>query len=229
MRSLTCERVSRLAPLFVENDLSVNVFRKVASHVEVCEACRRLVIEFRENGSLMSEACALPEFGGGFYDEIRHTVLEQIARGAESQNRLFGLRWIPATSLALALMTAAVAILSLRQAQEVPLHSVSNLPVETRTTLLTDLPPRPVGPSPRRSAITRRISARPEDLASRNEPIRTSSLFLERASTSEVSRIEIQTSNPNIRIIWLASSDNHSSRETDPDKNETGPRTKDLE
>jgi len=49
----------------------------------------------------------------------------------------------------------------------------------------------------------------------------------ERASASEVSRIEIQTSNPNIRIIWLVAADKRGAQEDNQYKGEPEPRTND--
>lgn len=68
-----------------------------------------------------------------------------------------------------------------------------------------------------------RVPVAAESVASTGGPSSSSSV---RASTSEVSRIEIQTADPNIRIIWLSPRESRESEQTnhDQDPRENGNR-----
>src|SRR2546423_12856025 len=98
MKNLNCKRASRNLPLSVAGDLPGDLDRAIVSHLSICEECGRLAREFRESQSLLAEACALPEFGAQFYDQIRNNVLDKITRDAVPSKPRFGHRWIYASA-----------------------------------------------------------------------------------------------------------------------------------
>ena len=246
MRNLNCKRARRLMPLFVEGDLSGDLDREIVKHLSICEECGRLAQEFRESSSLLTEACALPEFGAQFYDEIRNKVLDKITRDGVSSRPQFGYRWIYAAAFALMLVASTVVFVRWRAAREAPqgLASTSRIagntasnqePNSTLSLQSKDLPPKVQRPSIPQKPIRRMTWSRPTSKqfesarkfdASPGGPQVSPS---KRAFASEVSRIEIQTSNPNVRIIWLVAAYNRGAQEDNQYKGEPDNRNKDRE
>ncbi len=255
MRSLSCRRMTRMMPLYVAGDLLGEREREAAHHLAACEGCRRLAEEFAESGSLLAEACALPEFDAEFYGRIRRAVLAEITHGRRlSKPLLFGRRWIYAASFALALTACGFVFQYLeRLRREAPqsLDSMSQvngqmiLGPEAKSPSLSPALPRElvrviVPQKVRSRAVATEINPRGtnRELQTKRKPdtsrttrdddgriaqaMRSSTIVgpvrLERAiqssgsasspcwgaSASDVSRIEIQTADPNIKIIWLA-------------------------
>ena len=241
MGKLNCKRASRNVPLFVAGDLSGDLNREMVNHLAICEECGRLAQEFRASNSLLTEACALPEFGAQFYDEIRNNVLDKITRDGMSSRPRFGHRWIYAAAFALMLVASAVMFVRWRAAQEAPqdLASTNRIAVNTASNHEPESPSshqskdfspkfqRPQKPIQRMTlphpTFKQFESARNLDASPAGPQVSSS----ERASVSEVSRIEIQTSNPNIRIIWLVAADKRGAQEDNQYKGEPDPRTND--
>lgn len=240
MGNLNCKRASRNLPLFVAGDLSAYLNREMVNHLAICEDCDRLAQEFRESNSLLTEACALPEFGAQFYDEIRNNVLDQITRDGLSSRPRFGHRWIFASAFALMLVASAVIFVRWRAARETPQglasttqsagNTASNHEPKSTSPQSKDVSPkiqRPQRPA-RRMTLTHPTSEQfqlAKNLAASPGGPQVSPS--ERVSASEVSRIEIQTSNPNIRIIWLVAADKRGAPEDNQSKGEPEPRTND--
>jgi len=241
MGKLTCKRASRNVPLFVAGDLSGDLNREMVNHLAICEECGWLAQEFRESNSLLTEAFALPEFGAQFYDEIRNNVLDKITRDGMSSRPRFGHRWIFASAFALMLVASAVMFVRWRGVHEAPQvlsstteiggNTASNHELESASShqskgLPTKFQPpqKPV----RRIRMTHPASQQfqsARNLAASPGGIQVSPSEL--VSASEVSRIEIQTSNPNIRIIWLVAADKRGAPEDNQYKGEPEPRTND--
>ena len=237
MGNLNCKRASRNVPLFVAGDLSSDLNREMVNHLAICEECGRLAEEFRESNSLLTEACALPEFGAQFYDEIRNNVLDKITRDGLSSRPRFGHRWIFASAFALMLVASAVMFARWRAARETPqgLTSTTQIarntasnhePESTSSPESEDVSPKiqrtqkPVRRMTLRHPTSEQFQLARNLTASPGGPQASPS---ERASASEVSRIEIQTSNPNIRIIWLVAADKRGAQEDNPSKGEPEP------
>ncbi len=246
MRNLNCKRATRMMPLYVVGDLTCDLNREIVKHLATCEECSRLAQEFRESNSLLAEACAPPEFGAQFYDEIRNTVLDKITRDGVSMKPQFGRRWIYATAFALTLVASAFMFVHWHAAREAPPDSASTMPTTGNTASNQEpnsalsLQPKDLPPKFQRPSITqkptRRVAwSRPDPKqfeSARNLDAPASGAQVsppERVSTSEVSRIEIQTSNPNIRIIWLVAENNRGTQETNQYTGEPETRNKDRE
>ena len=242
MGKMNCKRASRNVPLFVAGDLSGDLNREMVNHLAICEECGRLAQEFRESNSLLTEAFALPEFGAQFYDEIRNNVLDKITRDGMASRPRFGHRWIYASAFALMLVASAVMFVRWRGVQEAPqdLSSTTRIAGNTASNQAPESTSSPQSKDlPRKSQRTS-ISRKPvrQTTLSRTTPQQFESARKldasagglqvspsERASASEVSRIEIQTSNPNIKIIWLVAANKRGAPEDNQYKGEPEPRT----
>ena len=241
MGNLNCKRASRNMPLFVAGDLSGDLDREMVNHLATCEECGRLAQEFRVSNSLLTEAWAAPEFGAQFYDEIRNNVLDQITRDRLSSEPRFGHKWMYAAAFALMLVASTVMFVRWRAAKEVPSDSAairqgagntaSNRGPNAAVPLTPKEPPRKFQRVWATQKPARRMRLSPADIKQLQSakkvdpPVNGPHVSpKERASESEVSRIEIQTSNPNIRIIWLVTSDKRGAQEDNQYKGEPDPR-----
>ena len=241
MGKLNCKRASRNMPLFVEGDLSDDLHCEIANHLAICDECGRLAQGFRESNSLLTEAFALPEFGAQFYDEIRNNVLDKIARDGMSSRPRFGHRWIYAAAFALMLIASAVMFVRWRAAHEAPQDLASTTGIADNTASNHEpesassrqskgfspkfqRPQKPVRPTTLTHPTSQPFQSARNLAAS---PVGPQVSPSERATASEVSRIEIQTSNPNIRIIWLVAADKRGAQEDNQSKGEPEPRTND--
>ena len=226
MRTLNCKRTARMISLYVGGDLVGAPEREVAAHLAACEGCRRLAEEFSESSSLLTEACA-PDFGAEFYSGIRHAVLGEIASDQMlAKPSIFRPRWLYATAFAAVVIFSGVMLqhfVGTRRttSPDVPPVTVqSTSPPEVPSPRKKhELPGKPGGlalasphGSSRLFAELRQADALVTAQAARVsgaqiEPAMQSSTSLGPVAleaSSQVSRIEIQTADPNIRIIWLS-------------------------
>jgi len=208
--------------LYVAGDLVGPPEREVAAHLAACEKCCRIAEEFSESSSLIAQVFATPEFGAEFYSGIRCAVLGEITRDRRlSKPSLFRPRWFYATAF------AAIVIISGVMLQ----HFVSNRRESPRDPALASARPTwgqatgtnspsssqaahvPKSPRDKRTQIARVMRPSTSTLTSAStsfSPAALESTTLASsapsgpASAPQISRIEIQTSDPNIRIIWLS-------------------------
>jgi hypothetical protein len=238
MRTLNCKRMTGMMSLYVADDFSSATQREASLHLATCDACRRLAEEFSATSALLTQACPPPEFDAEFYTGIRSAVLSEITHERVSQSsllgsfwgRLSGRRWVYATTLAIAFVAFGVVLQYHRATREAPPAFAFTPPVtgQPPTKETNSLPPqsprkahRATSPqreqrdmvyvariphdSPRQIVTTRKPNAARESASSPSGP----------APASEISQIEIQTADPNIRIIWLAPRDSRKSEEID--------------
>jgi hypothetical protein len=261
MRGMNCKRAAEFLPLYAADDLDAARAEEVASHVIVCEGCRRVADEFRESRALLVEAFETPEFGAEFYAGIRSSVLKRISRDREPSTpsfvaALFGRRLAYATTFAVALVALALALQHFRGGvrettpqerrgwpEASPQPNVKN---NETTPKLTYAATNPRREPTRRAAPDQRREPMPQTLArdgeraqlarvmpssvdgareaSESAPTAVGSAPAAAANAApEVSRIEIQTADPNIRIIWLAPKVSEAPGPNEP-KNENGER-----
>jgi hypothetical protein len=280
MRTLNCKRMAQMLSLYVAGDLVGAPERKVAAHLAACEACRRLAQEFSESSSLLTQACAPPEFGEEFYSGIRQAVLSEITRERMlSKPFLFRRRWLYATAFAAVVIAVPVMLQHFgstrREApqgladQAKATHSSSSpgsSGMEQSPRKPHELPGTLRKPShkvlalvnsrrsPRQFGTVRKPDASGIAQAARDKrnqtvqamqsstsnstsastnvgPVAFESATVSGRSTSspvghasQVSRIEIQTADPNIRIIWLGPRESRESEETNHDQHDNGDR-----
>jgi hypothetical protein len=252
MGTLNCKRTARMISLYVAGDLVGAPEREVAMHLAACDGCRRLAEEFSQSSSRLTEACASPEFGAKFYSGIRHAVLGEIAsHQLPAKPSLFRPRWLYATAFAAIVIVSVVMLqhfVSARRAMspdiaraargiDQPTPSSSEVPLPPKNHELTAKQSVPVLASPhgrsRHSAETKQpdalVAQAPRVSGTQIEPVmqpstRVGPVALE--ASSQVSRIEIQTADPNIRIIWLSPRESREPDGTnrDQDRNENSNR-----
>lgn len=226
-----CKRVARLLPLQIAGDLEGSRERSVLRHLATCEDCRRLADDFAESRGLLGEACRLPEFNSVFYSEIRNSVLAEIARQGRSTTPGFQRRWLWATALAALVITFGVLLTYVNRADNTAVASLP--PVEIEQVFSEKFAPTPAPSKDGTSLVAgagqhkqvARSKAAVEKMQDRHAPLAEAMASVNvpgptaadaatalaastvsrpaPVSASHVSRIEIQTSNPNIRIIWL--------------------------
>lgn len=236
---MNCRRVRRLIPLYVEDDVDASVARRVAAHIEWCGQCNWLADEYRESQGWL-RASALPEFDENQLSAIKHSVLTEIAAIRQRPSALALLaQWNRRHVLALStavLMIFGMVLLYLYQtrvkttpspvvAKETRPEDESQSEPANPSTVAKPAPG--AHPKPRRlpSHEHRRLVARtprmtaPDKNESQVAEVATQSAQTvmrsdSSATSKETLRIEIQTSDPLIRIIWFApkETDQHQSK-----------------
>lgn len=225
---MNCRRVQKLLPLFVEDDLSSAATKRIAAHLEWCGRCNWLADDYRESQNWL-RGTPPPEFDEALLDELKKGVLSEIsaARQKPSMLALLARRWnhrqVLALSAALLIVFFAIFIYvyrsqrDVRSAQEQAYKGdKEQLPANGVTA------PPGTGAAPGAGLQHRRFSSsRHRAIAHGASQVvlrKTEANVLARASNQSapsthggdaidskgVLRIEIQTSDPLIRIIWFA-------------------------
>jgi hypothetical protein len=229
---MNCARASELIPLHVADDLPARRTQAVAAHIDACAQCRATADEYAASRAWLQTG-AQPIFADAFYDDIRAAVLRQLKQ-AQRPAPFFAsfsarrLAYVAAT-VALVCIVCALAWHAQvgRKSDTVVVRNGGNeLPGPTPTPL--SLPtsneraeqPHPTvvrqhGPrrSPPPGAPARAVRTARDETA-RSPQLKRAPVPLPTnpdepgtaAAVTEVARIEIQTADPNIRIIWLAQS-----------------------
>ena len=176
-------------PLWVEGDLSEGEASSVQAHLAQCSTCRKTVEAIRASQAWLKKDEPSP-FTLGDRQELRREVMARIQADHLKRTpagRVF-LKTRPLLLLAVA-FGLFFAVTGLQRRQQKPAVLVAE-----------QVPPPPVSaPVPAPPSFTRRAPVRATPAP--RTAIRSEAMV---ASESALSRIEIQTGNPQIRIIWLA-------------------------
>jgi len=174
-------------PLWVEGDLSTPELAAVEAHLAQCTACRLAATELQASQSWLRETLASP-FDASDQERLRRSVMEQIKiEPTPKPVRRFATR--PAL-LAACAAVLIIATFSWRQTQP-----VAPAPTLASPSLPADPPvPGAITPTLAPSAPVRAAPAR-EALPPMKVPV---------LPREEPARIELQTADPTVRIIWLA-------------------------
>jgi Putative zinc-finger len=228
MNTLNCKRTKRMVPLYVGGDLSLDEDRAIAGHLAVCGTCRQLAEEFRQSQNFLTEESASPAFEREFYEEIRHAVLAEIALKQDKWKSFLRPRWIYAMTIVVLFVGFAFFLSRWHVPAQKPVLAntpksrsesdrnqvVISVPKVSRKELhprlMTELRPAKLVKAARKQMQIPRGTA---SLAS-------ASLASNSTSRAELSRIEIQTGNPNIRIIWLVQEDGRAVQSDTREKDE---------
>lgn len=231
---MNCTRAKKLLPLYAAGDLEGRPERAVSAHLAACGECRRLAAEFERGRGWFGGAAAEfePEFEEEFFEDLRSAVRREIAREGQQSEPRSAFALLPGWKLLIAaaalLLLLVGSLLTYRSfdrrrpsgAQDKqfvrdwagkPGRPTSPDEVATRPDH-----PRPTRPQTRhqRARIARPpepersvdgLSARatrPELVAAPDEGEHAAPP--DSAESPEPLRIEIQTADPNIRIIWFA-------------------------
>ncbi|HKQ73013.1 MAG TPA: zf-HC2 domain-containing protein [Blastocatellia bacterium] len=219
---MRCTHAEKLIPLFAGDDLPAREAGALRRHLESCANCRRLAAEFEESRDWLRGFPA-PNFDEAMLDDLRDSVLRGIGR-VENRSRLkqwivpgLNLRFAFATSLALLLLIIWLGLMSARrQPQRDPVHNRADaqkdgghrieLPSDKNSNDQANTDQRIVKDKQDRRGFTRkpvkpRLHESPQTERQTIEPDSTNA---ELAASRDTLRIEIQTADPNIRIIWFA-------------------------
>jgi len=179
-------------PLWVEGDLDAADMAAVDRHLAQCPECRAAAEDLRASQDLLREAMASP-FETADRERLRGQVMAQVRAEAAAKPAR---RLIPRSALLAA--CAASLLLTVfvwRRGHEVVEGGTPQLmpPPLPEAVLPSSPPDLPSNTVRRQAASLPHPRGRP---APRQD--------LEPASQGEPARIEFQTADPNIRIIWLA-------------------------
>ncbi len=212
---MNCRRIEESIPLYVEGDLAAGKARTVAAHLVDCQRCAGVASEYRASQQML-KGYAPPDFSPVFFDELRAGVLREI----DKQRRQPGfiemlaarLNWNLALAAAMLvlLFAATVSYLYLSRGAAIPQQQVATGQPDSEAEephgngKVANHNESPPEPAPRKARVRRR--------ANKPRPVRRETLpvvaDVERRTgpkDEEKLRIEIQTSDPNVRIIWFSS------------------------
>ena len=237
---MNCRRVQKLLPLYAEDDLESSVASRIATHLEWCGRCNWLADDYNESQSWLRSSTP-PEFNKALLDGVKNGVLTEIAatRQKPSMLALLAQHWNRRPVLALsaaALMIFGTVVLYVYQggvevnpSREVAKEELEGAPLPGKTVLATSTKAAPGARSQELHLVSRNRRRVATHLSSLMIPVEKEPHILSevvsqspqtvtRAGPStgskETLRIEIQTSDPLIRIIWFApqETDSHQSK-----------------
>jgi hypothetical protein len=214
---MDCRRIKLLIPLFVGGDLSEAEAERAREHLRSCADCRSLTAEFEASQKWFRQA--EPDFDEGFLRDFKRDVLQDVYK-LKRQPRpwwplagFFNNRLSLVGSAAALLLFALVAFYALRNTQE---SGVSNDPQRA------SIPAKKEGATDKTAEISPDTTARPasdtvrprrthharaKKAAQRQDTTEMITSRVEYLKEDEASeqfiKTEIETSDPNIRIIWL--------------------------
>ena len=212
---MNCTRITPLLPLYASADLPAPQLAQVSAHLAQCESCAASAAEFISTRAWLREVAA-PEFDETFYAELRYAVRQELAaQPARAAWRT--LQWKP-LAVAAALLLLTIFSLRLFQTKGVPPTDIVKTPASPQ---LPDAGRTPMLPAnvfaqtqkviqPLRNVWRQRVrtvpklETAPEEVAMA-EPANVPELPpAANVVEPEMLRIEMQTADPSIRIIWLA-------------------------
>ena len=210
---MNCTHVEKQIPLYVGGDLNAQQAAAVRQHLENCERCSGLLTEFEESQSWLRDL-KHPKFENVVFDNLRTAVRDEIARQCGMRNAECGTVWslryaIAASSLLAVLAVGYLFYNNSQKSLEEPLIVSRREILETRSVESTNA--GKVQKIRRKKLKTAHRSTLPKDLPVLGVIALNNYLLQDIPSRSEVTskrepemlRIEIQTADPNIRIIWF--------------------------
>lgn len=229
---MNCKQIDELMPLYAGRDLDEKRARLVSEHIENCATCALVAEEYRETVEL-TQLFAPPVFADNVYAGVRRQVMQQIEAEATAPllSQVFGawfrprMAWALASALIIALGFFALYLVVNRGADVRPVannNPTVNRPEQNpQSTAALPAPPTANPDAPRKAAVEKRrgLLNRPSFVAAKDprSASRTGTSPKPRDSEAANSlppedgvpgksplRVEIQTKNPNIRIIWFS-------------------------
>jgi len=231
---MNCRRIEKYLPLYAGHDLSGAREQLIAAHLQSCDACTEVLADVQKARELM-HTFAAPSFNDEVYADMRKSVWRQIE--SESRPTLFAAlaAWFPPrlvwTAVAALLVTlsvvgayvlaqqftvrpkaiAGVPTIVLPSQSDSGENSDSNFPKPARPSRprQADVPKRQQRPV-RTVAPDRSIAARAYSPDVQVPKVESSAPIIG-ADNVDIGpgsvRMELQTRDPNIRIIWFTQSD----------------------
>ena len=191
---MNCARAAKVLPLLVGDDLKERTKREVQAHLAACRECRALEAELMRSRAWLA-AVPAPSFEEAEAEELRRAVWREIRAGGHRAGgvtrRGVGIGPWRAAGVVAALLIAFAAFLRLRPGRDAsPVSTLASITPREKAVALAP-PPHPEESLAREPAP----SAPPFSRARRGRRAR--------AVASDVVKIEFQTANPDVRIIWL--------------------------
>ena len=226
---MNCQQLDELLPLYAGRDLDEKRARLVSEHVQICSACARAAGEYR-NAVELTQHFAPPVFSDKVYASVRRQVMQQIEDepAAPLLPQMFDswfrprLAWAVASALIMVLGFFALYLVVNRGADVQPVadnHPAVNEQPGSKATPTTTSPgttQKPAEDKRRRRILLNRSplivanaprSSRADNSAKLRDPEAANSLPAVDAGAEKLPlRVEIQTKDPNIRIIWFTQS-----------------------
>jgi len=213
---MNCRRIEELIPLYVECDLESDEAGRVSAHVETCESCSALVAEYESSQALL-RMNTLPDFDDAMLNDIKRGVMRGIdeARERPSFFGFFARPLMPgrafAAVAALLIIFAAFALyiyLGRSSAVSKDYNLANGIVAPEDVSTPDGLKQAPTAnPVVQPKHVNRREYGRNRpkfDRVSRPETDSTVAQKTADVPNEEMTRIEIQTGDPNIRIIWFS-------------------------
>lgn len=228
---MNCQEFEFDIALYVEGDLTALQSQQIESHLAICESCRAFASDL-QTSQLALKTFAGGDVEDAVLDQVRHKVMTQI-RLLEPVKPSFwerlAMSWGWRFALASVLVALVVLPLALAVFQPKPENTVrvnglidnppDEMPAPASTPVVGDS--RLVPPTVAKTTVpktTRRVhrpqsqpavSQKDINVAANTGPIQSlpaNSGFTEdsiRPSDEDKMRVEIQTEDPNVRIIWF--------------------------
>lgn len=216
---MNCPDVEKLIPLYAGGDLDPGQKLFVERHLECCEKCRIEVEDFDQT-SLWLKSNSSPEFDDATFIHLRQVVRTEVGQ-TQTKPRLGDLIFSlwphrPATALSAAAIIILIAALSLiifrsSTGKNSDLITVVSEPainsreepaptdaLQAAPKAALRKPKKTIARKEERLAINQIGSSAPTDITGPKSEEKT-----ETTSSNNMLRIELQTADPNIRIIWF--------------------------
>ena len=212
---MKCKNVEPLLSLYVGRDLAEEESRLVAAHLQSCRDCSLVADEYAVTNQLL-QRYEPPLFSDEIYAGVRGQVLNEIERESQARawpgffTQLFLALVQPRTRWITAALLLAISVTALFLSRNRP-HQVPNdqrVAVRNRDESASNSPSvsnegQDDKVVPRRQ-ITRKRKAK-LDSSTSDRVAQRNVILSQPSSPAAPVRVEMQTSNRNIRIIWLSS------------------------
>jgi hypothetical protein len=218
---MNCAQSSKLLPLYTGDDLSAVETAQVRMHLTQCPTCAAEAEAFTGTRNWMANLA--PQFDEDFFADLSHRVRAELIQPPDNTGWTW-LSWLRPAPLAALILLLLVSGLWLFQKKGAP---ITHIAITPPTPQLPERKLLPASPNNLLAQSHRRTRRAPRsqslipvlpDLPQREIalvfpatalplPVQadfTESTETEIAVASEMLRIEMQTTDPNIRIIWFA-------------------------
>jgi hypothetical protein len=231
---MNCRRCEHLMPLYVEGDLTSRLADQMSEHLDWCGKCNWLFDEYKESQSWLRSPSAsefgdaeLSALKAGILKRVTESSAKPSLLGSLMQQ--WGRRQVFAVSTAVVIAGAVLLyVYQTRAKVTVPVPQIvdshpSQQPIQPDPPALAAAPDKPSDASPSKRhrqpkrryvrasnsepALARQVVERNGSQAGpgeQNAPGQAVNRWADLMSSPAVLRIEFQTSDPNIRIIWFA-------------------------
>ena len=218
---MNCRRIEELIPLYVECDLESDEAGRVSAHLGACEGCSAVVAEY-ESSQAWLRSNAVPDFGEAMLDDMRRGVMRGIDEeggrpsffGFFTRHLMSGRAFAAVAALLIVFVAFALYVYQGRSSAVSGDDRLAREVVAPEDVTTPDgLKQAPGASSVASNGNMKRHLSRAAG-GNRPKPDRvnrtqTDSTVAQKVTdapteTEDRTRIEIQTGDPNIRIIWFS-------------------------